>query len=75
MKMTPMEIKRKGYEALVNALGVAGTIRFLQQFDVGHSDYSKERHQWLDEVNLGEFMNDIKQLREEKFPTQNEVNE
>jgi hypothetical protein len=27
MKMTPMEIKRKGYEALVNALGVAGTIR------------------------------------------------
>lgn len=75
MKMTPMEIKRKGYEALVNALGVAGTIRFLQQFDVGHSDYSKERHQWLDEVNLGEFMNDIKQLREEKSLIQNEVNE
>lgn len=73
--MTPMEIKRKGYEALVNALGVAGTIRFLQQFDVGHSDYSKERHQWLDEVNLGEFMNDIKQLREEKSLIQNEVNE
>jgi hypothetical protein len=39
MKMTPMGIKRKGYEALVNALGVAGTIRFLQQFDIGHSDY------------------------------------
>jgi exopolyphosphatase/pppGpp-phosphohydrolase len=73
--MTPMEIRRKGYGALVNALGVAGTIRFLQQFDIGHGDYTKERHQWLDEVNLEEFLNDIKQLREEKYPTQNEVNE
>jgi exopolyphosphatase/pppGpp-phosphohydrolase len=68
MKMTPMEIRRKGYEALVNALGVAGTIRFLQQFDIGRSDYTKERHQWLDKVNLDEFLNDIKQLREEKSP-------
>jgi hypothetical protein len=47
----------------------------LAQFDVGHSDYSKERHQWLDKVNLGEFMNDIKQLREEKSLIQSEVKE
>jgi hypothetical protein len=71
MKMTPIEIKRKGYEALINTLDVAGTIRFLQQFDIGHSDYTKERHQRLDEVSLDEFLNDVKQIREEKSPTQN----
>ncbi|MBE9019011.1 hypothetical protein C7Y66_10820 [Chroococcidiopsis sp. CCALA 051] len=73
--MTPMEISRKGYEVLVNTLGVADTIRFLQQFNLGLGDYTTERHQWLDEVSLEELLNDIKQLREEKSITQSEVNE
>lgn len=75
MKMTPMEISRKGYEVLVNTLGVADTIRFLKQFNLGRGDYTTERHQWLDEVSLEEFLNDIKQLREETPTTQSEVNE
>jgi len=45
MKMTPSEIRKKSYKALVETLGVHRMIRFLQQFDTGHGDYTKERHQ------------------------------
>jgi hypothetical protein len=72
MKMTPNEIRSKGYKALVDALGVPGMIRFLQQFDTGHGDYTKERHQWLDKVTLEEILVDVEQLREEESSTQEE---
>jgi hypothetical protein len=47
-------------------------IRFLQQFDTGHGDYTKERHQWLDKVTLEEILVDVEQLREEESSTQEE---
>lgn len=72
MKMTPSEIRSKGYKALVDALGVPGMIRFLQQFDTGYGDYTKERHQWLDQVTLEEILVDVEQLREEESTTQDE---
>jgi len=72
MKMTPSEIRSKGYKALVDALGVSGMIRFLQQFDTGYGDYTKERHQWLDKVTLEEILEDIEQLREEEATIQDE---
>ena len=72
MKMTPSEIRKKGYRALVEALSVPGMIRFLQQFDSGHGDYTKERYQWLDKVTLEEILADVEQLREEEFTTQDE---
>lgn len=70
MKMTPSEIRSKGYKALVDALSVPGMIRFLQQFDTGYGDYTKERHQWLDRVTLEEILADVEQLREEESTTQ-----
>ncbi len=53
--MTPIEINRVGYTALVNALGFDGMIRFLRQFDLGRGDYTTERKEWLDEVTLDEI--------------------
>ncbi len=50
MNMKPVtleEIRTMGLEALARELGPVGVIRFLQQFESGHGDYSKERHQWL----------------------------
>jgi hypothetical protein len=31
-------------------------IRFLQQFDPGKGDYTKEREQWLNEVKIDEVV-------------------
>jgi hypothetical protein len=61
--MTPVELRRQGLEALINALGYVGMIRFLEQFDTGSGDYTKERHQWQDGVTVAEIMTQIKQRR------------
>jgi hypothetical protein len=63
MKLT--EIKQQGYKALIDALGVAGTLRFLQQLEVGYGDYTKERHQWLNQLTIDNFRDYVKQKKVE----------
>jgi hypothetical protein len=41
------EIRKAGLDALTKSLGPDGMIRFLQQFDSGNADYTKERQKWL----------------------------
>lgn len=48
--LSPLELNRIGKQALVDALGFDGMIRFIRQFDPSTGDYTKERHQWLDEI-------------------------
>lgn len=41
-----VEIQRNGIDALKEALGVTGTLKFLEQFDHGGSgDYTKEKYE------------------------------
>jgi hypothetical protein len=51
------EIRRIGIEALAEALGPLDAVRFLQSFDLGRGDYTKERSHVLglplDEIFLG----------------------
>lgn len=39
----PAEVERLGFAALCERLGVVDAIRFVQQFDLGQGDYTKER--------------------------------
>ena len=59
MKLT--EIRQQGYKALIDALGVAGTLRFLQQLGVAYGDYTTERSQWLERLTIDDFRNYVKQ--------------
>lgn len=59
--MTPIELQRKGFQALVSALGIVDAIRFIRQYDSGSGDYTKERHQWLDSLTMEEVLADIEQ--------------
>lgn len=61
MKLT--EIRQEGYKALINALGVAGMLRFLQQLNGSYGDYTKERHQWLDRLTIEDFRNYVQQKK------------
>jgi len=63
--MTPQQIREAGLEVLSRELGVAGMIRFMQQFEMGKGDYSKDRHQWLDQYSV----DDIAQMVHEKKTT------
>ncbi len=43
----PVELRRQGFEALVNALGWVNAVRFLQQYETSGLDYTREREQFL----------------------------
>lgn len=56
MVITLEEIRKKGYKALEEALGIVGMIRFLQQFETGSGDYTKDRKKWLDPLSIDEIV-------------------
>lgn len=49
-ELTPAQLRERGYAALLGKLGPVDFIRFLQQFEPGQGDYTRDRHQWLDGV-------------------------
>ncbi|MCD8300877.1 MAG: hypothetical protein LUC41_06890 [Clostridiales bacterium] len=50
----PVEIRITGMKALSDALGPVGTARFMQQFEPGYGDYTKEK-QFRDDPSLEEI--------------------
>jgi hypothetical protein len=63
--MTLPEIRREGFQALLDRLGPAGTIRFLRQYDPGRGDYTRDRHLWLDSVEDEEVIASVKQRQQQ----------
>ena len=61
--MSLREIRQEGVQALLDRLGPAGTVRFLQQYELGRGNYTKERHQWLDGVTIDDVVDDIDRRR------------
>ena len=57
------EIRKRGIEALAKALGPIGMVRFIQSFDLGKGDYTRERFQWL-EQDMDEIINEIERKRQ-----------
>jgi len=57
------EIRKRGIEALAKALGPIEMVRFIQSFDLGKGDYTKERFQWL-EQDMDEIINEIERKRQ-----------
>jgi hypothetical protein len=61
---TPAELRRAGIDALVKALGPVGMARFLQQFDLGHGDYTAERDRILGNPTVDELMDELESRRQ-----------
>jgi hypothetical protein len=61
--MTPVELRRQGLAALRKELGYVGMVRFLNQFDAGSGDYTKERHEWQDGLTVADIVTQIKERR------------
>lgn len=59
------ELNRKAFKTLVDNLGYVEAVRFFKQFEAGEGDYTKERHQWLDEISLDEIWADIQRRQAE----------
>jgi len=52
--LTLSEIRTIGFEALLRELGPAGTIRFIQQYETGRGDYTRDRRKWLPKKSVRE---------------------
>ncbi|MBD2301276.1 MULTISPECIES: hypothetical protein [Nostocales] len=61
-KLSQSEIRRLGIEALTKALGPAGMARFMQQFELGSGDYTKDREQILGNPSIEEIIAEIKEM-------------
>lgn len=73
MTKTQQELVRQGYQALVDTLGVVDTIRFIQHFSPGQGDYTKERHEWLDQISREDIFTSMKQRREDDTNQYDEI--
>ena len=56
------EIRRQGIEALATALGPVDAVRFLQIFELGKGDYTKDRAKWLD-IEIDEIVREIEKRK------------
>jgi hypothetical protein len=61
--MTPSQLQARGIKALVRELEVTGMVRFLQQFETGAGDYTRERHKWLKEMSVEKIAAEIRKLK------------
>lgn len=59
-------IRKLGIEALVEKLGPVGMAEFMRQFDSGYGDYTKERHEWLDNMDIDTIVKQIEVKRMNK---------
>jgi hypothetical protein len=63
-ELSPVQLRQLGIEALVQALGAVGMARFLQQFDGGRGDYTRDRDTTLASITLEEAIAQIKQAHD-----------
>ena len=56
----PVEIRNAGIKALQDALGPVGMVKFMQQYDMGYGDYTKEKQEQPD-ISLDEIDTLLKQ--------------
>ncbi len=68
-------IRKLGIEVLSRELGPVAMIRFLQQYETGTGDYSKDRHQSSDKLTVDDIAAKARSLRELKFAGQVEGSE
>ncbi len=60
------EIRTIGFEALLRELGPAGAVRFIQQYETGHGDYTRDRRKLLSKRSVREIGSEIVKARQSK---------
>jgi hypothetical protein len=62
----PVILRKLGLEALCKSLGPLGMVRFLQQYEIGTGDYTKERELWLKDIDIESIAIELKIRRKKK---------
>ncbi len=51
------QLAADGFAAMVQSLGMADAVRYVQLYNQGAGDYTQERREWLDKVNHDQVAN------------------
>ena len=62
----PATLRKMGLEALHKSLGPLGMVRFLQQYETGTGDYTKERDLWLRDIDIESIAAELKNRPKKK---------
>lgn len=57
------QITREAVEVLSKEIGIANTIRFINQFAIGYGNYTQERERIFEDMTLEEILGEIKKMR------------
>lgn len=68
--MSLYEIRMEGWKALTDRLGPSGAMRFMMQYDPGHGDYSKERHEMFAALTIDTLVDAIERSGREQPPSE-----
>jgi len=60
-ELTPVEIRRAGWEALKEKLGPASAIKFILDYDRGEGNYTKLRKEMFSEKTVKAIIQDMKE--------------
>lgn len=70
LMMNPSQIRSAGLAALSKALGPVGMARFIQQFELGTGNYTKDRSHWLDQMSIEDIFSGINKMRSTDLSTE-----
>jgi hypothetical protein len=62
----PVILRKLGLEALCKSLGPIGMVRFLQQYETGTGDYTKQRDLWLKDIDIESIVIELENRRKKK---------
>jgi len=69
---TISEVRKEGIQALTKTLGPVDMARFIQSFETGSGDYTKDRHEWLPD-NLDEVKSDLIERQKKRKSEETEL--
>jgi len=66
--LEPVELRARGFEALVRSLGWVNAVRFIQQYEPSAHNYTAERAQFLPDWDAAELVRRISPPSGERNP-------
>jgi hypothetical protein len=69
VKVKPLaEVTQEAIRVLIQELGPANTVRFVNQFTVGYGNYTEERQQLFAGMTLDDIVSDVKRGKDRTEP-------
>ena len=62
LKPVMSDIRRRGWEILVENLGISGATEFIIQYEKGYGDYTKMRKEIFNKKGLDEILEEMKSM-------------